>query len=187
MRESFAVAITKAQEVIEKLSYSGLDMVDTNKVKDIVEGITGTKIRVGAVGFSSVDNSIANYGAMMRVDNAKKEAFIVLNIEKDAVFRRFSLVHELGHLITNKSTACNDKYTVSAHINYTLTEIADEACDIDESIENEQIANIFALLVLMPGEQFLNKMLEIDSITELADFYGVHKEAVLSRVKLEGC
>lgn len=184
MRASFKVAYEKAAEVLSRLSYDGKDMVDTSMVKDVVEDLTGTTIQVGQVSFNEIDKKLENYGAMLKYSHKDKKAIIVLNSDKDAVFRRFSLVHELGHLITGKQLSMDDGFALSAHINYKITAISDEACDINEVLENEQIANIFALLVLMPGNAFVEKFDEYENISEVATFFGVQKEAALSRIGL---
>ena len=186
MNEKFNIAIQKAKEVIQQLKYEGKDMVNTDKVKEIVEKLTGIKIHVASLSFSEANINYA-FGAMMRVDSNKKtkEAFIILNKDTDAIFRRFSFVHELGHLITDKYNFYeNEKqYTISAHIKYDLSSLPDDKCT-DEYLINEQIANVFALLVLMPKNDFFKKVKELDSINETANFFGITSEAVLSRMQL---
>ena len=187
INDRFKIAEEKANEVVKKLNYDAHDMVDTDKVKDIVEEITGIKIAVGEISFNSLNKNVANCGAMMRVDNTDqgKKAYIVLNSDKNAIFKRFSFVHELGHIITDKYNFSENekKYTISAHINYNLTSLSEEQCT-DDYLINEQIANVFALLVLMPNKFFTKKLVALDSIKNTADFFGITPEAVMSRMRL---
>lgn len=186
MDERIVVAKEKAIEVIEKLKYDGSDMIDTDRVKEIVSEMTGINISVGRTSFSNLDGDNRKFGAMMRVNSEEKEAYIILNNDVDPRFRRFSFVHELGHIITNKyNFLVNDKqYTISAHINYDVTSIDIKDSEEDSYLINEQIANVFALLVLMPGNFFVNKLKALDSINDTAEFFGITSEAVLSRIRL---
>ncbi len=191
MLEKFKVAVEKANEVLKKLDYKGDGMVDTNAVKRIVEEISKTNIKRGEVSFSSLTDGAKDFGAMMRVEKSETEnfsnkAYIVLNSDKDAIFKRFSFVHELGHIITGKYNILpenNNSYTVSTHINYKINRLPEEECKNDYMI-NEEIANIFALKVLMPEKFFIEKLVETDSIKETAEFFGTTTDAVLSRMHL---
>ena len=193
MDKAFEIATIKANEVIERLHYSDDGLVSTKQiveiVSDILEQENPTEIECLFVSFSSAGVS-DDYGAMMSVlqsdGNSKQQATIIVNSDKDAKFQRFSLIHELGHLITNCYTAVDEKnhYTISAHIKYNITSISAEECKNDEKLKNEQIANIFALKVLMPFNAFMKKVFVSDDLQSIADFFGVTKDAVRSRILL---
>lgn len=191
MPEIFKTAVEKANEVLTLLQYTGQDMVDTNAVKAIVEKMTNTTVKIGEMSFSELDRDFVDYGAMMRVEKDSNDssghqlAYIVLNKDKDTIFKRFSLMHELGHLATGKYNYSNDEgYTISAHIHYKLNSVPISDDCADEDLINEQIANIFALLVLIPKDNFEKNINDLDSIKEIAKFYGITPEAVVSRIRL---
>ena len=113
-------------------------------------------------------------------------ATIVLNADTDTEFQRFSLLHELGHLVTFNGDEPIDSsnYILSTHINYNVTSIPKEKYDKNKYLLKEQIANIFALRVLMPSNQFYEKMLELKDISAVAKFFGLTKDAVISRMMI---
>lgn len=132
----------------------------------------------------------AEVGAMLstRTYDGSKIAEIVLNSDKDSRMQRFSAVHELGHLINELpnfiyETSDDGVSTLSAHINPDITWLDEEdVSDLDYLI-CEQMANIFALLVL------IRRDIRIQDVTnggsrELAAKYGVTEAAVFSRVIL---
>jgi Zn-dependent peptidase ImmA (M78 family) len=128
-------------------------------------------------------------GAIMSVvpDGKKRQiATIIVNTDKEDRFQRYSLVHELGHLATGyyDVTDKNTCYTLSPHIQYDITAITNKQLKKDDFIKKEQIANIFALKVLMPFKFFAIQIFKYDDLQSLADFFGVTKDAVRSRAIL---
>ena len=192
MSEKFKIATEKANLVIGKLNIKENDFIKTEDLVDVAEELTNAKILVTETDFEKINKSAKCYGAMMNISNGKddiKSVIIVLNSNRciDAKFKRFSLVHELGHLITEKYTFSDEKkkFILSTHIDYTLNKISEEECEKDEHLFNEEIANIFALKVLMPTK-LLRKALEgIKDIKEISNHFGVSEDAVLSRIILE--
>lgn len=189
MNSEFAIATEKANEVIKKLRYHNDGLVRTEDIIEIVAELANAEIECFYMSFAHA--KIAdNYGAMMCVmqnDNEhKKNATIIVNSDKDIKFQRFSLVHELGHLITDRCTIVDDenRFTMSAHIQYDITSISEEECKKNAYVKNEQIANIFALRVLMPNSAFKEQLFDSDDFKSIAEFFGVTKDAVRSRALL---
>lgn len=195
MDKEFQIATDSANAVIKKIKYSGDGLVKTDEIISAVEEIlrserdTPTDIECFYTSFSNEEIN-SDYGAMMCVlknsECTKQRATIIVNSDKDIRFQRFSLIHELGHLITNCYTATDkeNRFTISAHIKYNITSISLEDCEKDKALKNEQIANIFALKVLMPFKAFSNQLFKHDEFQSIADFFGVTKDAVRSRVLL---
>ena len=182
----------KSKNVISKLNYNDDGMVSTDSIIKAVSEETNTDISFSYASFENLKvPSAFDIGAMMCVQNEKegenrRKAAIILNSDKSVKFRRFSLAHELGHLINNNYTISDDdkEYTLSAHIQYDIFSFTDEQCNKDPVIESEQRANIFALHVLMPSEAFKARVLSSDSFSEVADYFGVDEDAVRSRALL---
>ena len=117
------------------------------------------------------------------------EATIVLNSDKDVLYQRFSAFHELGHLVAIDHNTAGKRYIapnfiISTHINYNITSISPKEYNESNYLLNEQIANIFALRVLMPTAIFYLKVRELNNITLVAKFFGVTEDAVMSRMKV---
>ena len=191
MNEEITAKINKnVNAVISLIHYDGMGMVSTDSILSAVRAITDSDISFSYASFSEINVPNCNdIGAMMCVykggDAQKQTAEIILNKDKDAKFRRFSLIHELGHLVNGKYTVedVDNEYTLSAHINYKITSFSEEDCK-DPIIEREECANIFALKVLMPWNTFIKKFLDSRSFTEVSDFFGVSEDAVKSRALL---
>ncbi len=183
----FEIATIKANEVLEKLSINSDETVDTGCLVEVVEKLTNTKVYVKELDFNTIDTE-CHYGAMMCVteNSDGKSALIILNSNQnvDARFRRFSLVHELGHLLTGKYNVANsdNQFTLSTHIDYRFNHIEEEYDD--DYLLNEEIANIFALKVLLPSKTLFNKLAEGNDYRKIADFFGVSEEALISRMRL---
>lgn len=164
-------------------------MVSTRKIINLVKNLTNTKIGIDYKSFSSLKNkSASNYGAMMSVykDGNNRIAEIIINSDKDDEYQRFSLVHELGHLMTDKNNfeLDNKRFMLSTHINWNMFSIPKEKYDNNTLLLNEQIANVFALRVLIPFEKLYKKIEESSDLNEIATSFGVTKDAVVSRIAL---
>lgn len=137
-----------------------------------------------------IDCNTTTPGAMLstRTSDGRKIAEIDLNIDMDANMQRFSAVHELGHLINelpnfSYETADDGKSTISAHINQDITWLDDDAIGDQDYLVFEQMANIFALLVLIRRDIKIKDIMNGAS-KDLATRYGVTEDAVFSRVIL---
>lgn len=97
---------------------------------------------------------------------------IVLNSDLTPSFQRFALILQIGRLLILLSDAelDPDSYVVSTRISYELTNISPEDMERDRYLLREQVSNVFALRVLMPGDQFFRKIRELDSVEGIARF-----------------
>lgn len=199
--ESLRIAYQKANEIIDDLKIHNIEgIIDSQKVIDAVAARVGCKITVSSFPFrdlrhaDSIDSGtfskVRDCGAMMltTIEENERIADIVLNEDEGPEFQRFSLIHELGHLITAEDTdalfhADND-YVVSTHINYKVTSIERDTYRNNQFMRKEQLANVFALRVLMPQKAFYSAIKRLDSIKEVAKCFGLSKEAVVSRIML---
>lgn len=185
------VAIDQAVDsILKKLYYRDGVFVETDSIIHAVSDYTKTKISFSYASFSTLLPEAANYGAVMRVTKCEKgedakqqRAQIILNDEKDIKFRRFSLVHELGHLAIGEYNLDKEenKYMLCAHIRYNITTIPEEDYKDNPFMEAEQLANIFALKILLPTKKFAKKMFELRDISKVAECFGVTEEAICSR------
>ena len=186
--DRFNIAFEKANEVLTQLSYKGNDMVDTDEVIKIASRITGRHIKIFELDFSELSTKNAdysNYGAMMRVEKKENgQAHIVINSKRDPVFQRFSLMHEIGHLITDSFSSETEKYILSTQIQFDLTNISEEQYNKSNFLLKEQICNVFALLILIPSKILFKKLTECETIKDVSNFFGVTKDAVISRLML---
>lgn len=139
---------------------------------------------------SSATGSVADSGAMMSIefDGQPKSAVIVLNSDMSTSYQRFSLFQQIGHLVTLPPDVPVDQnsYHVSTRIDYDLTEITPEELDSDYYLMREQVANVFALRVLMPSDLFYRKLRELDSVHATARFFDLESIAVISRMIIGG-
>lgn len=191
MREEFKIARSKAEEVSAKIDYKYGELIPTADIMGVVERMTNVDAKFTELDFGTLkDNNgksgaFKNYGAAMYVstEDDKKIARIILNSRETPKKQRFSLVHELGHLALDKMDSA-DGYLFSTHIDMDLTSISDEDLEKDVFLVEEQAANVFALMVLMPDDVFYTAVKRHDSLDDIAQLFGVTKDAVVSRFML---
>lgn len=193
MLDEFAIAKEKANEVNKKLIRKSDSFVSSEKIVEVVEEISGYDIKISFVNFSELGNddttkALRKSGAILStVENAnEKKATIFINNENSAPKQRFALVHELGHLITSIPNYMyeipNDGlYTISSQINPDITCLSDEMCNNNNYYKAEQVANVFALYVLIPDEITISLLTSLGA-DSLAAKYGVTKESIYSRM-----
>ncbi len=102
-REQLRKVDQKVDLIIPHLRYTESGFVDTKSLINSVSQEAGVKISFRDAAFSSIREEIKDFGAMMCVTNrnGQETADIIVNSEKDVIFRRFSLAHELGHLMVD--------------------------------------------------------------------------------------
>lgn len=191
--DRFNIAFEKSNLILEKIDTENNKMIDTQQVIDAISEVTKTEIYVLKADFSGIKNA-GRYGAMMSVveRGKKRKATIILNSNEniDDKFRRFSLIHELGHLITGKYNVQSNvdkkktKFILSSHIDYALSHISEK--EYADEFLLEEIANIFALRVLLPLKPLLVEITKLKDLKKVAAHFGVPEEAVNSRLNLEG-
>ncbi len=194
----YQIARDKAAEILKMIPYDPEEMIRTNDIIKAVEkklnvDVKFTKFDFAALNSGGRRSSFARCGAMMYISNGKngRKAAILLNEKETPEMVRFSLVHELGHLVTTDWDALKTCH-VSMHVDMDITSIPDkllkESKDNDAKhsyLVNEQIANIFALLVLIPYDSLMKAISKYKSIEAVAEFFGVERNAVVSRLMLE--
>lgn len=198
MLPEFKIAFEKARLVNEKLHCISERFVALPDIVDAVKELSGYDIRTSFLDFTTLqtaDNNsnednlvLKQAGAMLGtiVQGNQKKAQIVVNEVKSAQQKRFATVHELGHLITsipNYSYVIDNDgaFTLSTQINADITFISEEDCASSDFLKAEQVANIFALLVLIPDEITIQKM-TAEGPDALAEKYGVTPEMLYSRM-----
>lgn len=197
----YKIAYQKAEEVLQLIKENGSIgvFVPLNDIISAVKKVSGfSKIVVERSSFKDLripgeEKDSPQFGAMLSTETSntngtiEKHAELLINSDYEPNMQRFSLVHELGHLVTNVPNftyekADDNQYTISAHINPDITYIS--TIDEDDGyLIAEQIANIFALLVLVPQDIKIRDLKEIGA-SELANKYGVTEDAIYSRMLL---
>ena len=189
----YQIARDKAEEILKMINYDPEEMIRTNDIIKAVEeklnvDVKFTKFNFDALETNGKRSALAQCGAMMCVSNRQegRKAAILLNQKETPEMVRFSLVHELGHLVTLDWDTLGPCH-VSMHIDMDITSISQELLENPKYgyLVNEQIANIFALLVLIPYDSLMKAILKYKSLEAVADFFGVEKNAVVSRLMLE--
>lgn len=193
------IAYEKSDEIVSDLGIGDTEgIIDSQDIIDAVAKRVGCKVNVSLLPFRDLDANVGdnilfdirNCGAMMltTMEGKKKVSDIVLNEDKGPIFQRFSLIHELGHLITagddDDLFHANNSYVVSTHINYQVTSIKRDQYRNNDFLLKEQLANVFALRVLMPQKAFYRAIKKLDSIKDVAKCFGLSQEAVVSRIML---
>ena len=187
----FGVSFEVAQEINKRLEATKENgFVKLDKIIDVVKELSGyDTIKIAFADFN-FDKNAKKAGAMLNTkvtEDGKKEAFIAVNTLNNAKVQRFSIAHELGHLITGAEaydyeTPNNGKFTISSQINSDITCILDEQCKENEFLMAEQISNIFAVLVLIPDEITIKQLRE--NAEDLSSRYGVTIDALYSKMML---
>lgn len=193
MREDFKCVYEKAEELLKNIRYEKGKMVSTSKIIDEVEKVTKTDVKFKEFNFSEIEDEkgkkgvFKDCGAAMYVSpglgKERGEARILLNDRESPKMQRFSLIHELGHLLLEGQNSV-DGYLFSTHIHMRLTSIPKKEYESDDFLKKEQMANVFALLVLMPEDSFAYAIKEYDSFDDIGHMFGVTKDAVISRLML---
>lgn len=191
MNEDFRIAYERSDEVLANIKVGRDRLVDVNAVLNYIRTKYFPELVVYSRSFAGIGSPAGpcdTCGAMARLDfnDGDHSAVIVLNSDLDPAFQRFALMQQIGHLLTLPPDADldPDSYVVSARISYDLQSIAQEDMEKDRYLLREQVSNVFALRVLMPGDQFYRKIRELDSVESVARFYGFPIDAVISRMMI---
>lgn len=148
-------------------------------------GITGSPVPVARIAksqgarifFDARDDDISGF-----LYSDDKRAVIGVNTQHPSVRQRFTIAHELGHLLLHS----RDQVHVDNEFPIMLRSEASSQGNNAEEIE----ANLFAAELLMP-EHFIEKdlqavdtldLLDSDMAASLANKYGVSTQALLIRL-----
>ena len=143
-----------------------------NYIDDMVDIANIVRQQNYNVFIDDLDSNISGY-----VDHDNKE--VVLNKNETPERRRFTLAHELGHIILN----ANDN-SIQHRDN-----IMNSQLDIYANDNNEVEANYFAGCILMPRNVFIREFNNIKGnidykIQQLASYFGVSKLAINVRANV---
>lgn len=208
IKREFDIAFEKAR-IINGVLASKSRVSKFVSLDDIIEAVKQvskcSEIFINRQAFSELklpkeykDDPSPRYGAMLstmtrenpETREREKLAHLIVNSDNSADMQRFSVAHELGHLVTDfpnfkYEEADDGLFTISTHIDPDITYIPDEICENDDYLIAEQAANIFALLVLIPENIKIRDVKEM-GVKELAKMYGVTEDAIYSRMLLTG-
>lgn len=189
--DDLRIAYERSDEVVQGVSYDPDRMIDTSRILEYVRREYFREVEVYTTSFGRIQTGsgpLRGCAAMTRadLDSKPRAARVVLNSDMPLPFQRFALIHQIGHLLTLPPDARldPDNYYVSAHISEDLTRITREDMSGSYYLLREQTANIFALRVLMPSEQFYRAMRRLGSIQSAASFFGLSEDAVISRMMI---
>ena len=113
----------------------------------------------------------------------KKNKFVILvNTDKSTAFQRFSIIHEMGHIVTGCLVESKQNaWIVSSDISYDIPSTPPKK---DKNQAYEVIANIFALKVIIPMDMLLEQIKAGKGIKYIASYFMADADAVLARIKL---
>lgn len=115
-----------------------------------------------------------------------EEYTILINSNQSIGRKAFTIAHELGHFFLHKGYLDNKEEIVSfAKGSYNECPSIPRSTIVNNKDAQyrkmEVEANEFAAQILMPDEEFLNKCKELDSIDDVARYFGVSISAATIR------
>ena len=142
-----------------------------NYIDDMVDIANIVRQQNYNVFIDDLDNNISGY-----VDHENRD--VVLNKNETPERRRFTLAHELGHIILNSNNRIQHR-----------DNILNNQLDIYSNDDKEVEANYFAGCILMPKNVFIREFNNIKGnidykIQKLASYFGVSKLAVSVRANV---
>ena len=187
MKDMYKQAMNQATEVLTKIGYTG-GMVQTDDVVKYVGNESRNEINVFVADFAPLGKPIDECGALTAVRKMpsateKGKIDIYLNDKYPTQRKRFSLVHELGHILTKKNNFSEGRAFASAHMKFDVVSLDENSIEGNTALENEQIANVFALSILVPKKEMLKYGSNESDV--LCDVLGVTEDVVDTRFKLE--
>ena len=189
--KNLKIAYDRSDEILQSIQYGPDQMIDTNLILNYARRHYCPVIELYTMSFATIQFPgvpVSDCGAMMQIDfdGRPKSAAIVLNSDMPPAFQRFSLMQQIGHLVTLPPDAQldPDNFHVSTRIGYDLAAITEEELNSNYYLMREQVGNIFALRVLMPTGQFFQKMRELGTVPSAAAFFGLTEDAVISRMMI---
>ncbi len=191
LRQQFQTAFDRARD-INKILSSKNEYVWTD---DIIEAIKASTHFINIIVLrqsfsqtmqSEYHQSFSLLNTQMQFDeNGRQEwsATILLNTDYDVVLQRFALVQALGQLATgNYDFMDKAQYQASNYVNADIGKLLNKTHK-SNAIWAEELANIFAVLVLVPEKIKIDTLKETE-IEILAKKYGVPIEAIYSKLIL---
>lgn len=149
---------------------------DVDKVESIVESLQLLGIEVYESKMSELNIS----GYVTRAPSSGKP-MIVVNSEDNVNRQRFTMAHELGHLLLHFNWLPNTPLNLGAGNNIAYRHEL-EIYSSSEKVQ-EYEANMFAGELLMPFTKFKKMLDESRTDVEIANYFGVSTSAVYVRKK----
>lgn len=155
-----------------------------NRVQRLLEGLDGPPVDVEALA--------ASLGAEVRAFRLERDVsgvlyrerdrkVIVVNVAHAPARRRFTIAHELGHLLLHPGEPVHVDQGLRINLRDAASATAEEVDEIE--------ANAFAANLLMPAEWLRQDVSEkgidledTNEVKRLADRYGVSAQAMLVRL-----
>lgn len=181
MQQNELLAINKARELRKELKVEQYLGFPAKIFIERLKKIKGLNIDVDFSQFESnsyINNLIESDCAHDNISPCDVNGIIIrkaqkykifINIGKADVRQKFSLAHEIGHIILNHIGEDDFAYRLDYNKNN---------CD---DIEKEIAANAFAGELLMPTEQ-VNLLIDIMTVKEMASSFGVSQEAMRRKI-----
>ena len=168
MRPRYALARRKATELLQ----------EANIVKPPVPVEKLAKRKGALVQYQPFEGQMS--GVLYKASDAD-QAVIGINALHPDVRQRFSIAHELGHLLLHEDTDLQ----VDQHAFVAFRDLASTTADDPKEVE----ANQFAATLLMPEDLLRQCVLDRDpdldldaAITQLAQQFGVSEQAMTIRL-----
>lgn len=194
LRQQFQTAFDRARD-INKILKSKNEYVWTDDIIETIKAYTNfIDIIVLRQSFSQTmetkyHQSFSLINTQMQLDEQGKEewsATILLNTDYEVVIQRFALVQALGQLATgNYDFMDNTQYQASNYVDADIGKLLNKTHK-SNAIWAEELANIFAVLVLVPEKIKIDTLKETE-VEILAKKYGVPIEAIYSKLILSWC
>ncbi|WP_313490794.1 ImmA/IrrE family metallo-endopeptidase [Exiguobacterium sp.] len=145
------------------------------KVKSMVELLQGLGINVTKSGM--INDEISGYVTKSEIDDKPE---IVVNSSHGNFRRRFTMAHELGHLILHFKWKPFGLLDDNHGINIAYRKDIESYSFLQRTEEAE--ANKFAAELLMPEDKFL-ELMDLKDDQELSEYFGVSELAIRIRKK----
>ena len=172
------------REVIEKVQLDLAETCNNAFPRNIVEYCDSLNIKV-----KETDALSSNISGLIYKENDKYQ--ILINSKQSIGRKAFTIAHELGHYFLHKDYLDKTEEIVSlSKGSYEELPALARACTIDpndmEYKKMEVEANDFAANILMPKDEFLKQCQNLDSIDDVARYFGVSISAATIRADRVG-
>ena len=189
MKKFFTSAFDAANKVLACTSRGKDGFIELQDIIDTVENISGYQIGLNIKSFKTLNCGDSTSMMSIEQNNNRYLAKILINADKAPKLQRFAVAHELGHILTDCITldyiTPNDgNFVISTKLNPDITLIDCRKCLEDNFLYAEQLANIFAVLVLIPDIMNI-KTLSSTDMDNLLSRYGVSCETIYSKLILD--
>lgn len=165
------------KNAIESIS----EHIDNKFPRNIISICENMKIRV-----NETNEFPENISGLIYKNKENDSYCILINSNQSAGRKSFTIAHELGHYLLHRDRIDEDSEIVSGAkgIDIESRYIARQDITVDSSQEYRKLeseANKFAAEILMPKSKFLDKCFSLNSIDDVAEYFGVSISAATIR------